>query len=101
MHAQSLQLCQTLCNSVDYSPPGSSVHGKTIGVDCHALLRGLFLTQGSDPCLLSLLHWQAGSLPLAPPGKPTKQCSSDQNQACTVRICYLIQLNIEGQPIFI
>ena len=23
-----------------------------------------------NPCLLHLLHWQAGSLPLAPPGKP-------------------------------
>ena len=31
---------------------------------------GIFLTQGSNPCLLHLLHWQAGSLPLAPPGKP-------------------------------
>ena len=27
MHAQSLQLCQTLCNSIDCSPPGSSVRG--------------------------------------------------------------------------
>ena len=26
----------------------------------------------SDPCLLPLLHWQAGSLPLVPPGKPEK-----------------------------
>ena len=25
--------------------------------------------QGSNPCLLRLLHWQAGSLPLVPPGK--------------------------------
>ena len=25
---------------------------------------------GIEPCLLSLLHWQVGSLPLAPPGKP-------------------------------
>ena len=25
--AQSLQLCPTLCNPIDYSPPGSSVHG--------------------------------------------------------------------------
>ena len=33
---------------------------------CHALLQGIFLTQGSNPRLLSLLHWQAGSLPLAP-----------------------------------
>ena len=27
MCAQSLQLCLTLCNPMDYSPPGSSVHG--------------------------------------------------------------------------
>ena len=26
--------------------------------------------QGSNPRLLHLLHWQAGSLPLVPPGKP-------------------------------
>ena len=37
---------------------------------CHALLQGIFQTQGSNPCLVRLLHWQAGSLPLAPPGKP-------------------------------
>ena len=34
----------------------------------HALLQGIFLTQGSNP---RLLRWQAGSLPLAPPWKPT------------------------------
>ena len=28
------------------------------------LLQGIFLTQGSNPCLLRLLRWQAGSLPL-------------------------------------
>ena len=28
------------------------------------------VTQGSNPHLLILLHWQAGSLALAPPGKP-------------------------------
>ena len=27
MYAESLQLCQTLCDPVDYSPSGSSVHG--------------------------------------------------------------------------
>ena len=32
--------------------------------------KGIFPTQGSNQCLLPLLHWQAGSLPLAPPGKP-------------------------------
>ena len=32
---------------------------------------GIFPTQGSNPRLLCLLHWQASSLPLAPPGKPS------------------------------
>ena len=44
--------------------------GKNTGVGCHALLQGIFLTQGSNPHLLCLLCWQVGSLPLAPPGKP-------------------------------
>ena len=44
---------------------------KNTGVGSHSLLQGIFLTQGSNLCLLCLLHWQAGSLPLAPPGKPT------------------------------
>ena len=30
---------------------------------------GIFPTQGSNPCILGFLHWQAGSLPLAPPRK--------------------------------
>ena len=36
----------------------------------HALLQGIFPTQGSNPCFLSLLHWQAGSLSLLPPVNP-------------------------------
>ena len=43
--------------------------GKNTGVGCHFFLQGIFLTQGSNPCLLHLLHWQAGSLPLASLGK--------------------------------
>ena len=111
----SRQLCLTLCDPMDYSPPGSSVHGiprarileskvkvaqscpalcdpidYTVhgilqarilewvafpfsllqGVGCYFLLQGIFLTQGSNPHLLCLLHWQVVSLPLAPPGKP-------------------------------
>ena len=68
------QSCPTLFNPVNYSLPGSSVHGdslgKNTGVGCHALLQGIFPTQVSNPHLLCLLHWQVGSLPLAPPGKP-------------------------------
>ena len=36
---------------------------------CCALLQGIFLTQGLKLHFLPLLHWQAGSLPLAPPYK--------------------------------
>ena len=44
--------------------------GKNTGVDCHVLLQGIFLTQGSDLRLLCLLPLQVGSLPLIPPGSP-------------------------------
>ena len=43
---------------------------KSTGVDCHAFLQGIFLTQGSNLQLFHLLHWQADSLPLGPSGKP-------------------------------
>ena len=58
--AQSLQLGPTLCNPIDCSLPGSSVHrispGKNIGVGCHSLLHGIFPIQGQN---LGLPHcWQ-------------------------------------------
>ena len=50
------QLCPTLCDPMDCSPPGSSVHeifqAKDTGVDCHFLLQGIFPTQGLNPGLL-------------------------------------------------
>ena len=56
------QLCLTLCDPMDCSPPGASVRGdspgKHIGMGCHVLLQGIFATQGSNPSLLCLLHWQ-------------------------------------------
>ena len=48
---------------MDCSPPGSSVRGdspdKNTGVGYHALLQGIFPTQGSNLSLLHLLHWEA------------------------------------------
>ena len=47
------QSCPTLCDPMDYNPPGSVVHGdfpgKNTGVGCHALLQGNFPTQGWNP----------------------------------------------------
>ena len=42
-----------------------------LAVGCHFLLQGTFQTQQSNPRLLCLLYWQASSLSLAPPVKPT------------------------------
>ena len=44
--------------------------GKNTGVGCHFLFQGIFPTQGSNPGLLYLLHWQVSSLPLVPLGEP-------------------------------
>ena len=49
--------------------------GKNTGVGCHAFLQGIFPTQKANPHLLCLLYWQAGSLPLPPPGKPSLRWS--------------------------
>ena len=57
---------------MDYSLPGSSVDGilQARILEWVALLQGIFPTQGLNPRLLCVQHWQAGSLTGAPPGKP-------------------------------
>ena len=40
------------------------------GEGCHILLPP---TQGWNPCLLRVLRWEAGCLPIVPPGKPRMQ----------------------------
>ena len=68
---QSLSCIGLFCDPMNYNPPGSlfpcELPGKNTGVNCHFLLQGIFSTQGSN---LSLLHWQAGSLPLSHQGSP-------------------------------
>ena len=66
----SAQLFVTLKTVAHQAPLPRDSPGKNTGVDCHALLQGIFLTQRSNLHLLCLLHWQVGSLPLAPPEKP-------------------------------
>ena len=70
-HCLVAQLCLTLCNPMEYSLPGSSVHGdspgKNTGVGCHALLQGDLPDPGIKPGSPAL---QLDSLPSEPPGKP-------------------------------
>ena len=65
--AKSLPSCPTLCDPVDCSPPGSSVHrilqARILEWVAVASSGGVFPTQGWKLRLLCLLHWQAGSLP--------------------------------------
>ena len=72
VRAKSLQLCLTLCDPVGCSQPGPSVH---------EILRQQYWSglpfpspgdlpdPGIERASLMSLHWQVGSLPLAPPGK--------------------------------
>ena len=68
MCAKSLQSCLMLCDPLDCSPPGSSV----CGILQARILEWVAMpsSQGSSQprnrtlCLLCLLRWQAGSLPL-------------------------------------
>jgi len=54
------QSCPTLCNPIDCGPPGFSDHGilqaKILEWVAILFSRGIFLTQGSNPGLLCLLH---------------------------------------------
>ena len=52
VHAQSLQLCLTLCNPVNCSPPGSSVHGI---LQARALEEFAMLSQPRDRTCISCL----------------------------------------------
>ena len=65
------QKCPTLCDPMECSPPGSSVHGdspgKNTGVGCHALPPGDLPSPETEPRSLTL---QVDSLPSEPPGKP-------------------------------
>ena len=61
-----VQLCVTLWTVACQAP----LQARILEWGCHALLQGIFLTQGLNLRLLHLLHWQAFSLPLAPLGKP-------------------------------
>ena len=74
------QLCLTLCNPMDGSPPGSSVHrdspGKNTAVGCHFFSQGIFPTQGSNPGLLHGRH----SLPTEPLEK--LGCFSGKGSTC-------------------
>ena len=71
-HFSHVQLFVTLWTVAHQAPlsVGFSRQEYWSGLLAQALLQGIFPTQGLNPYLLFLLHWQGGSLPLVPAGKP-------------------------------
>ena len=64
------QSCPTLCNPMDYSLPGFSVHGIfQARVGCLFLLQRIVLTQGSNP---GLPHWRQTLYPLSHQESPVQ-----------------------------
>ena len=65
------QSCPILCDPMDCSPPGTSVHedspGKNTAVGCHALLQGIFQIQESNQ---GLLHCRCVLYQLSHQGSP-------------------------------
>ena len=66
--------CLSLWDPMDCSPPGSSVYGipqaRILEWVAISSSKGIFPTQGSNPGLLGLLHWQVDSLLLSHLGNP-------------------------------
>ena len=105
-------MCSVISDSLQLhglnSPPGSSVHGifqaRILERIALSFFRGSSLTQRSNPHLLHLLRWQANSLLLVPPGKPsshmktltkfTQEALHDSNQSINL-------LNSEVSAVFL
>ena len=58
---------------------------KNTGMGRHFLLQGIFLTQGSNPHFLCLLHWQADSLPLCRLGSQCNMRDQQERQEQTFK----------------
>ena len=88
--------CTILCDPMDCSPSGSSIHGifqaRILEQVAVSSSRGIFQTQGWNPYLL---HWQVDFLKLVPPGKPISR-ASDALIGITSRHPINININILG-----
>ena len=79
--AKSLQLCSTLCNPIDGSPPGSPVPGitpgKNTGVGCHFLLQCMKVKSESEVAQLCLTL--SNPMDCSPPGSSVHEGRQTEN----------------------
>ena len=76
------------------APLSMDFPGKNTGVGCHFLLQGVFPTQGSNPHLLCLLHWQVDSLPLSHLGIPISEVNDTFKSEVNDTFIHLIMVVI-------
>ena len=86
VHVKSLQSCLTLCHPMDLARQaplsmGFSRQEYWSGLPCPS--PGDLADPGVKLHLLNLLHWQGGSLPLVPSGKPHHPLKVSQIGECT------------------
>ena len=104
----SHQSCPTLCDSMDCSVPGSSVHGilqvKSTGVGCRALLQGIVPAQGSNQLRVSCIAGRFFTT--EPPRKPNNSnryllfiifiYATNIYRISLCKVLYLCSLDAEG-----
>ena len=84
------QSCTTHLQLLGLQPAGLlspwDFPGEKTRENCHFLLQGIFPTQGSNPCLLHLLNWQADSLSLQHLGSSAESQYIDEILGNDIRI---------------
>ena len=87
--------CPALCDPMDCNQPGPSVHGLLQAriLEWIVISSSRISSRPRDrtPHFLRLLHWQAGSLPLAPPGKVKVKVT----QSCPI-LCHPMDCTVRG-----
>ena len=74
--------------------------GKNTGVACHFLLQKIFLTQGSNSCLLCLLHCRQLSLPLSHQASPNWMVACPQQRYVHALTPEIMNVNLFRKKVF-
>ena len=93
-----IRSCPTLCNPLDCSLPGSSIHGdssgKNTGLGCHFFLQGIFLNQGLN---LGLLHYRQNLYHLGPQESPCQALTLHKHLMIINELMQQVTLKLSGQ----
>ena len=90
-----VQLFVTPWTSACQAPLSWNFPGKNTWASCYFLLQEIFPAQRWNPYLLHLLHWQADSLPLVPPGKP-HMCAGKKVKVLVAKLCLTLCDPMDG-----